>query len=156
MSFDLEAHRPELDEIIAREKSRGGPLIPVLHQAQELYGYLPKPLQDYIANGLGVPQSSVYGVVTFYAFFTTKPRGRHRVNLCLGTACYVRGNTENLDRFAKHMGVGVNQTTPDGRYTLEICRCIGMCSKAPAVMVDKSVHANVKPDEVPGILAKYE
>ncbi len=156
MSFDLEAHRRELDEIIAREKSRGGPLIPVLHQAQELYGYLPKALQDYIANGLGVPQSNVYGVVTFYAFFTTKPRGRHRVNLCLGTACYVRGNTENLERFEKEMGVHVNQTTPDNRYTLEVCRCIGMCSKAPAVMIDKSVHAGVKPDDVPDILSKYE
>ena len=104
MSFDLEAHRPELDALIAREKAKGGALIPVLHQAQEMYGYLPRELQDYIAEGLGVPQSTVYGVVTFYAFFTTKPRGRHRVNLCLGTACYVRGNTENLDRFVSEIG----------------------------------------------------
>jgi NADH:ubiquinone oxidoreductase subunit E len=156
MSFDLEAHRPELDALMVREKARGGALIPVLHQAQELYGYLPRELQDYIAQGLGVPQSTVYGVVTFYAFFTTKPRGRHRVNLCLGTACYVRGNTENLERFSKELGVKVGENTADGRYTLEICRCIGMCSKAPAVMIDKSVHAQVSPNDVPDILARYE
>jgi len=156
MSLELETYRPELDALIAQEKAKGGALIPVLHQAQELCGYLPQELQDYIAEGLGVPQSTVYGVVTFYAFFTTKPRGRHRIGLCLGTACYVRGNTENLNRLSKELGVEVGETTPDWRYTLELCRCIGQCSKAPALMVDKSVHAQVKPEQVPEILAKYE
>ena len=155
MSLDLQAHRPELDDLIARERVRGGALIPVLHQAQEMYGYLPKELQDYIAEGLGVPQSTVYGVVTFYALFTTKPRGRHRVGLCLGTACYVRGNTKNLERMTKELGVSPGESTPDWRYSLEICRCIGMCSKAPAIMIDKTVHAGVQADQVPAILAQY-
>jgi NADH:ubiquinone oxidoreductase subunit E len=156
MSLDLEAYRPELDALIAREKAKGGALIPVLHQAQELCGYLPKELQDYIAEGLGVPPSTVYGVVTFYAFFTTKPRGRHRIGLCLGTACYVRGNTDNLKRLSKELGIEVSETTPDWRYTLEICRCIGQCSKAPAMMIDKSVYAQVRPEQVPEILNHYE
>jgi NADP-reducing hydrogenase subunit HndA len=156
MSFDLAAHRTALDVLIAQEKPKGGALIPVLHQAQELYGYLPKELQEYIAEELGIPQSTVYGVVTFYAFFTTKPRGRHRIALCLGTACYVRGNAKNLERLSEKLGVNAGESTPDLRYSLEVCRCIGMCSKAPAVMVDKTVHADVQPDEVEDILSKYE
>jgi NADH:ubiquinone oxidoreductase subunit E len=156
MSMDLDAHRPELDNVINREKAKGGALIPVLHQAQELYGYLPKELQDYIAEGLGVPQSTVFGVVTFYSFFTTKPRGRHRIGLCLGTACYVRGNTKNLERLSSELGVNAGESTPDMRYSLEVCRCIGLCSQAPAFMVGKSVHAKVQPDQIADILSQYE
>jgi NADH:ubiquinone oxidoreductase subunit E len=156
MSMDLAAHLQELNDLIAREKTKGGALIPVLHQSQELYGYLPKELQDYIADGLGIPQSTVYGVVTFYAFFTTKPRGRHRIGLCLGTACYVRGNTKNLEYLSRELGVKAGESTPDLRYSLEVCRCIGMCSKAPAMMIGKSVHADVRPDQVAGILSQYE
>jgi NADH:ubiquinone oxidoreductase subunit E len=156
MGIDLEAKRAELDDIIVREKPKGGALIPVLHQAQELYGYLPKELQDYIAERLGVPQSTVYGVVTFYTFFTTKPRGRHRIGLCLGTACYVRGNMKNLERLSKELGIDAGESTPDWRFNLEVCRCIGLCSQAPAIMVDASVHAKVQPDEVPKILSQYE
>ena len=156
MSMDLEAHRRELDDIIDREKGKGGALIPVLHQAQELYGYLPKELQDYIAEGLGVPQSTVFGVVTFYSYFTTKPRGRHRIGLCLGTACYVRGNAKNLERLSNELGVNAGESTPDMRYSLEVCRCIGLCSQAPAIMVGKSVHSKVQPEQVADILSQYE
>ena len=156
MSVDLDAHRQELDHIIDREKAKGGALIPVLHQVQELYGYLPKELQDYIAEGLGVPQSTVFGVVTFYSFFTTKPRGRHRIGLCLGTACYVRGNTKNLERLSSELGVSAGESTPDMRFSLEVCRCIGLCSQAPALIVGKSVYAKVQPDQIPGILSQYE
>lgn len=156
MSMDLSAHLQELDNLIIREKAKGGALIPVLHQAQELYGYLPKELQDYIADGLDIPQSTVYGVVTFYAFFTTKPRGRHRIGLCLGTACYVRGNTKNLERLSRELGVNAGESTPDWRYSLEVCRCIGLCSKAPAIMIDHCVHSNVQPDQVAEILSRYE
>jgi NADH:ubiquinone oxidoreductase subunit E len=156
MSMDLSAHLQELDNLIAREKAKGGALIPVLHQAQELCGYLPKELQDYIADGLGIPQSTIYGVVTFYAFFTTKPRGRHRIGLCLGTACYVRGNTKNLERLSRELGVNAGESTPDWRYSLEVCRCIGLCSQAPAIMIDKSVHSKVQPDQVAEILSRYE
>jgi len=156
MDLDLDAHRPELDNMISREKAKGGALIPVLHQAQELFGYLPKELQDYIAEKLGVPQSTVFGVVTFYSFFTTKPRGRHRIGLCLGTACYVRGNTKNLERLSSQLGVNPGESTPDMRYSLEVCRCIGLCSQAPAFMVDKSVHAKVEPDQIANILSQYE
>ena len=156
MSMDLDAHRPELDNIINREKAKSGALIPVLHQAQELYGYLPKELQDYIAEGLGVPQSTVFGVVTFYSLFTTKPRGRHRIGLCLGTACYVRGNTKNLERLSCELGVNAGESTPDMRFSLEVCRCIGLCSQAPALMVGNSVHAKVQPDQITDILSQYE
>lgn len=156
MSLNLAAHRAELDTVITREKPKGGALIPVLHQAQELYGYLPKELQDYVAEALGIPQSTVYGVVTFYSFFTTKPRGRHRIGLCLGTACYVRGNAKNLERLSRELGVSAGESTADLRYSLEVCRCIGMCSKAPAIMIGKSVHANVQPDKVAEILSQYE
>jgi NADH:ubiquinone oxidoreductase subunit E len=156
MSFSLSTHREELDELIARERAKGGALIPVLHQAQELYGYLPRELQDYIADKLDLPQSTVYGVVTFYAFFTTKPRGRHRIGVCLGTACYVRGNTKNLERLSQELGVGAGESTPEWRYSLEVCRCIGLCSQAPAIMINKSVHSKVQPDQVTEILSRYE
>jgi NADH-quinone oxidoreductase subunit E/NADP-reducing hydrogenase subunit HndA len=156
MSFDLDAHRLELDRIIDREKPKGGALIPVLHQAQELCGYLPRELQEYIAESLGVPQSTVFGVVTFYSFFTTKPRGRHRIGLCLGTACYVRGNTKTLERLSQELGVSPGESTKDMRYSLEVCRCIGLCSQAPAFMVDKSVHAKVQPDQIAEILSQYK
>jgi NADP-reducing hydrogenase subunit HndA len=155
MSMDLEAHRQELDDIIAREKPRGGALIPVLHQAQELYGYLFRELQDYIADALVVPRAAVYGVVTFYAFFTMKPRGRHRIGLCLGTACYVRGASENMKSLKKKLGIGVGQTTPDGRFTLEICRCIGSCSQAPAILIDKTVHGRLQEEDLSDMLTRY-
>jgi NADH:ubiquinone oxidoreductase subunit E len=156
MELNLADHQTELDDLIARERPKGGALIPVLHQTQELYGYLPKELQDYIAEGLGIPQSTVYGVVTFYAFFTTKPRGRNRIGVCLGTACYVRGNTKNLERLSRALGVNAGESTPDLRYSLEVCRCIGMCSKAPAIMLNKVVHAKVQPEQVEEILSEYE
>jgi NADH:ubiquinone oxidoreductase subunit E len=154
--MDLSTHLEELDRLIATEKTKGGALIPVLHQAQELYGYLPEELLDYIADALEIPQSTVYGVVTFYAFFTTKPRGRHRIGLCLGTACYVRGNTKNLERLSEELGIAAGESTPDLRFSLEVCRCIGLCSKAPAMMIDKCVHSKVHPDEVAEILSQYE
>jgi len=152
--FDLEEHRARLDRIIAREKGEKGPLISILHQAQGLYGYLPKELQDYVAEKLKISPTVIYGVVSFYTLFTTKPQGRHRIGLCLGTACYVRGATRILQKLRKELGIDVNETTPDMRYTLEICRCIGNCSEAPAILVDRKIYGRITPSHVMDILER--
>jgi NADH:ubiquinone oxidoreductase subunit E len=146
MSFDLEAHRPELDALMVRENARGGALIPVLHQAQEIYGYLPRELQDYIAEGLGVPQSTVYGVVTFYAQFWLTRRGRHLIRLCDGTACHVRGSDKVIETLEDAIGLQAGATSPDYKYTLEIVYCLGSCGLAPVAVVDDKVHGRLTPD----------
>ena len=144
-----------LDEVIAEYKSKPGALIPVLQLAQGLIGHLPEAALKRIALGLGLPYSEVAGVVGFYAFFSTQPRGRHMVRVCLGTACYVRGGKQVLDAMKKELGVDVGETTPDRRFTLEIARCFGACGLAPAVSIDEDVHQRVKPARVRELLAKY-
>jgi NADH-quinone oxidoreductase subunit E len=146
MSFDLEAHRPELDAIIVREKSLGGPLIPVLHQAQELYGYLPRELQDYIAQSLGIPQSTVFGVVTFYAQFWLTRRGKHLIRCCDGTACHVRGSAKVIETLENAIGLQAGGTSSDYKYTMEIVYCLGSCGLAPVAVVDDKVHGRLTPD----------
>ncbi len=155
--LDLEEHKARLDRIIEREKGKKGSLISILHQAQGLYGYLPKELQDYIAEKLNISPTVIYGVVSFYTLFTTKPRGRHRIEVCLGTACYVRGAPRILRKLKRELGIDVNETTPDMRYTLETCRCVGNCSKAPVMMiVDEKVHGGLTPSNVMEILKEYK
>ena len=144
------------DRVIRKYKGQRGALIPVLQDIQDYYGYLPVDLQEIIARGLGVPASEVYGVVTFYNFFTMVPRGRHTVKVCMGTACYVRGGKNVLERLKKDLGVEVGGTTDDLRYSLEVVRCLGACGLAPAMMVDNDVHQRLKPSGVGGLLAKYE
>lgn len=145
-----------LDEFIAEYRTVPGALIPVLQIAQGLFGYLPEPALKKIATGLGKSYSEVAGVVGFYSFFSTTPRGRHTIRVCLGTACYVRGGKRVLETFKQTLGVDVGQTTPDRKFTLEVARCLGACGIAPACLIGENVHQSIKPTHVPSILAEYE
>jgi NADH-quinone oxidoreductase E subunit len=146
----------QLDEVIQLYKGKKGALIPVLHRAQEIFGYLPEAVQDRIANGLGIPISEVYGVTTFYSHFTMEPRGRHRIAVCLGTACYVKGAAAIVDEIQKELGIRVGSTTQDECFTLEVTRCLGACGLAPVMMIGDDVYGKVTPDKVKEILKKYE
>ncbi len=145
----------KLQEIIDKYKDTTGALIPVLHEAQEVYGYLPLSVQKKIAEGLGVPLSEVYGVVTFYAQFYLKPKGRFRINVCLGTACYVKGANLILEKLQEKLGIHVGDCTEDGKFSLEACRCIGACGLAPVIMINDDVYGRLTPDDVEGVLEKY-
>jgi len=145
----------QLDKIIEKHKTVRGPLIQVLHAAQEMFGYLPEKAQVKIAQGLDVPLSEVHGVLSFYSFFTTVPRGKHTVRVCMGTACYVRGGKQVLEKFQKELKIGVNDTTEDREFSLEINRCVGACGLAPVVTVDSDIYRRVKEDKIPQIIAKY-
>lgn len=145
----------ELDGIIAKYQGKPGGLIPVLEEAQVALEFLPVSVQKRIAKGLNLPLSRVYGVVTFYSFFTMTPRGRHTVRVCLGTACYVRGGKDLADAIEKNFGVKEGETTPDRKFTYESVRCLGACGLGPVVVVDNDVHGRVKPGKVKDILNAY-
>jgi NADH:ubiquinone oxidoreductase subunit E len=132
-----------VDQIIDAAKGKRGGLMVVLNETQRSIGYLPKEVQAYIAKQMRVAPSTVYGVVSFYSFFTMIPRGKHLIKVCIGTACYVRGAGKLLEDVADTLKIKVGQTTPDGLYTLEPCRCLGVCSQAPAVMIDDDVAGKV-------------
>ena len=146
----------ELRAIIDKHKESRGALIPVLHEAQELYGYLPLEVQRTIAEELEIPLAEVYGVVSFYAQFTTNPKGKYRISVCMGTACYVKGANEILDRLKTRLSIDVGECTEDGRYSLDACRCIGACGLAPVVTVNDEVFGKLLPDDVDGIVDKYD
>ena len=141
--------------VIDEYKDREGSLIQILHMAQGIYGYLPLELQQFIAERLDKPLSEVYGVATFYSFFSTKPRGENTIRVCLGTACYVRGGKKILDRMSELLGIGIGDTTSDGKFTLEVMRCIGACGLAPAISINGKVYKQVNPDKLMSILEKY-
>ncbi|MCQ2286436.1 MAG: NADH-quinone oxidoreductase subunit NuoE [Bacteroidales bacterium] len=130
-------------------------LINVLHQVQGKIGYLPMEVQEVIADCLHIPASKVYGVVTFYAFFTMTPKGKHSVSVCLGTACYVRGAEKILDAFKSELGLEPGQTTEDGLFSLNTLRCVGACGLAPVAMVGDKVYGRLTPADVKGIVAEY-
>ncbi|MBC7341951.1 MAG: NADH-quinone oxidoreductase subunit NuoE [Clostridia bacterium] len=146
----------KLDQVIDQYRGQPSGLIQVLHQAQELFGYLPYEVQERVAEGLGVPLSEVYGVTTFYTFFSLYPKGRHQLKVCKGTACYVRGANNVIDRLEKELGIKPGETTEDRRFSLEVVRCLGACGLGPVMMVDEDVHARLKPDKLPQILSRYE
>jgi NADH-quinone oxidoreductase subunit E len=145
-----------VDEIVARHRGRPGSLIPVLQQAQEIVGYLPPYLQEHIARGLGLPGSMVFGVTTFYSFFTMVPRGRHTIRVCLGTACFVRGSGEALNRVVRELGIPVGGTTEDRRYSLEAVRCLGACGLAPVTVIDSDTHRQLSSDRIMDVINQYE
>jgi NADH:ubiquinone oxidoreductase subunit E len=145
----------EIANIIDLYKDKEGSLIQVLHQSQELYGYLPLELQSFIADGMGLSLSEVSGVVTFYSFFSTKPRGKHTIRICMGTACYVRGGKKLVDTLQEMLNLKIGDTTEDGMFTFEVARCIGACGLAPAIMVDDTVYKQVNPNKLKAILADY-
>ena len=146
----------EVDAIIERYRSKPGSLIPVLEDVQETLGYLPKSIQKKIALSLGVPLSEVYGVVTFYSFFTMAPRGRHTIKCCLGTACYVRGSKKILEKLSGILGIEPGNTTTDRRFSLETVRCLGACGLAPVITADDDTFRHVKPTKVVELLEKYD
>jgi NADH:ubiquinone oxidoreductase subunit E len=142
-------------QLAANYKGKEGSLIQVLHMVQGVYGYLPLYVQQIVAEELELPLSTVSGVVSFYSFFATKPRGRHTIRVCMGTACYVRGGVSIVESLEKQLGVKAGDTTPDGVFTFEIARCIGSCGLAPAMTIDDTVYPEVKAAELPGILAPW-
>jgi NADH:ubiquinone oxidoreductase subunit E len=146
----------KLDEIIDRYRGKPGGLIPVLEEAQVALEFLPVSVQKKIADGLNLPLSRVYGVVTFYSFFTMTPRGRHTVRVCLGTACYVRGGKAIAETLEKAFGIKEGETTPDRRFTYESVRCLGACGLGPVVVIDEEVHGRVKPAKIKDILNQYQ
>lgn len=144
-----------LDDVLNEYESKPGALIPVLQIAQGIFGYLPEIALKRIALRLGKSYSEVAGVVSFYSFFSTRPRGRHLMRVCLGTACYVRGGKRVLDAIKQKLGVDVGETTPDRNFTLEVARCFGACGLAPAIMVDDDVHHRVKAHRLDGVIEPY-
>ena len=145
----------KLNSIIEKHKGKAGGLIPVLEEAQVSLEYLPLSVQKKIAAGLNLPLSRVYGVVTFYSFFTMTPRGKHTVRVCLGTACYVRGGKALTETLEKQFGIKEGETTEDRMFTLESVRCLGACGLGPVIVVDDDVHGRVKPGKVKDILSQY-
>lgn len=147
-----EEKRARVVEIIDQFKDQDGSLVQILHLVQVSYGYLPLEIQQLIAERLNIPLSEVYGVSTFYSFFSTQPRGEHTIRVCMGTACYVRGSAKILKRLSELLHVEVGGTTKDQRFTLEVVRCMGACGLAPALMIDGEVVPQVNPDKLSRVL----
>ena len=145
----------QIAEVIDKYEAKPNNLIMILHAAQGIYGYLPYVVQKFIADKMNISVSEVSGVVSFYSFFSTKPKGKHTILVCMGTACYVRGGKKLVDGLQKHLNVNVADTTEDGKFTLSIARCIGACGLAPAMMIDDTVHKAVNPNKLESILSKY-
>lgn len=150
------AQEKEMDAIIAKYKDVRGALIQVLHEVQEVYGYLPLEVQKLISEKLGVPLAEIYGVVTFYTQFTTKPKGQYKIGVCLGTACYVKGSGDIIEKVKECAGVEVGEMSSDGRFSLDATRCIGACGLAPVMTINDDVYGKLTVDEIPGIIAKYK
>ncbi|HHW22214.1 MAG TPA: NADH-quinone oxidoreductase subunit NuoE [Clostridiaceae bacterium] len=145
----------ELNKIIAKYKDTRGALIPVLHEAQDLYGYLPMSVQKKIAEGLNVSLADVYGVVTFYTQFSINPKGKYKINVCLGTACYVKGAGEIFEKLSEILKIKNGECTEDGLFSLDACRCVGACGLAPVIMINDDVYGRLTADDIPGIIQKY-
>ena len=145
----------QLMDVIAAHQDDKGALMPVLQQAQEIYGYLPIEVQEIIAKALNVPLEEVYGVATFYSQFSLNPKGKYKVSVCLGTACYVKGSGDVFDKLCQKLNLENGECTPDGRFSLESCRCVGACGLAPVLTVNGEVYGKVTVDDLDTILAKY-
>ncbi len=146
----------KVEEICEKHGNKAGELINILEEIQATIGFLPEEVQRVVAHKLGVPVSKINGVVTFYTFFQTSPKGRHRISICLGTACYVRGSEKNLDEVKRVLGIEVGDTTPDGKFSLDCLRCIGACGLAPVMMVDEQVYGRLQATEIRKILESYD
>lgn len=147
----------QLEQFIEALPEKKGALIAVLHKAQSIFGYLPKEVQIFVGNRLGVSIAEVYGVVSFYSFFTMVPKGKYPISVCLGTACYVRGADKVLEAFKKELGIEVGQTTSDGKFSLDALRCVGACGLAPVALIGDKVYGRIgTAEEVKKILSEYE
>ena len=146
----------KLREVIEAHKGEDGAAIPVLHEAQDIYGYLPIEVQKIISDGLNVPLAEIYGIVTFYTQFSLYPKGDYEVSVCLGTACYVKGSGTIIEKLKERLGIDVGECTPDGKFSLNATRCIGACGLAPVMTVNDAVYGRLTPDDLDDIFAKYQ
>ncbi len=146
----------KLREVVANHKGDKNSLMPILQEAQEIYGYLPIEVQKTIAIEMGIPLEKIYGVVTFYSQFSLTPKGKYTVSVCLGTACYVKGSGAIFDKISEALQIESGGCTPDGKFSLDACRCIGACGLAPVMTVNDDVYGRLTLDDVEGILKKYE
>jgi NADH-quinone oxidoreductase subunit E len=147
---------PILSEFIAKWKNKPGSLIMILHRVQEEYKYVPRAVALELSKQLNVPLAKIYGVITFYHFFKLKKPGRNNIQVCLGTACYLKGGGDILQELENILGIGVNSVTPDGEFSIEAVRCVGCCGLAPVLVINGEVHGKLKKDQLPGILAKVK
>ena len=147
---------PRINEVINTHKDTAGAVIPVLRECQDIVGYLPVELIDYISIGLNLPKSDVLGVATFYSLFSLTPKGRHIIRVCLGTACYVKGGKEIMNRIRQTYGLEEGDTSEDRRFSLEAVRCLGACGLAPVMVIGQDTHGGVTPDQVINIVEQYE
>lgn len=154
--IDTPEQAKKLEEAIAAANGDKSRLMAVMQDAQAIYGYLPYEVQCKIAEGLDVPVEKVYGVATFYAQFALSPKGKYNISVCLGTACYVKGAQQVLDKICEVLGVEAGECSEDGKFSIEACRCIGACGLAPVMTVNEDVYGRLTADMIPGILAKYE
>jgi len=146
----------QVEEICDKHGNDAGELINILHEAQSLHGYLPEEMQRVIARKLNIPASRVYGVVTFYSFFTMVPKGRHPISVCLGTACYVRGSEKLLEEIKRELKIDVGETTPDGKFSLDCLRCVGACGLAPVIMIGEKVYGRLGQQDIHKILSEFD
>ena len=146
----------KLKEVIDANKHDKSRLMAVMQEAQDIYGYLPMEVQEMIAEGMDVPLEKVFGVATFYAQFSLSPKGKYNISVCMGTACYVKGSQTLLDGLTEKLGIGVDECTADGKFSIEACRCIGACGLGPLLTVNDEVYGKLTADDIDGILAKYE
>ena len=145
----------ELDRVMDSYRDAKGPLIQVLHRAQEIFGYLPPEVQHFVSQRMGIPPSKVHGVVTFYNFFRTVPQGKHVINICLGTACHVKGADRVVEILREELGIGIGQTTEDRLFTLSAVRCLGACGLAPVMMIDEEVYGKLDRAKIKAAVDKY-
>ena len=146
----------KLLEVIRKNSEIQGSLIQTMHEAQEIFGYLPIEVQKFISENTGVPLAEIYGVATFYTQFSLKPKGEYKISVCLGTACYVKGADLLLDELKKALNVEVGECSEDGKFSLDACRCIGACGLAPVFTINDDVYGRLVPEDIPGIVAKYK
>jgi NADP-reducing hydrogenase subunit HndA len=156
LSLGTKEQEKKLLEIIKEHKNRKGALIPVLHEAQNIYGYLPESVQMKIGEGLNIPMTEVYGVVTFYTHFSMVPKGDIKISVCLGTACYVKGVKDILDKLEQKLGIKVGECTEDGKFSLDATRCLGACGLAPVMTINDDVYGKLSIKKIDGIIKKYK
>jgi len=155
-NFLTEENFAKLNQVIKSHKEMQGPLMPILHEAQHIFGAIPMEVQKVISDELNVPMAEIYGVVTFYSQFTLEPKGEYLIGVCLGTACYVKGSQKIIDKIIELTGVTVGTTSADGKYSLEATRCIGACGLAPVLTVNEDVYGRLTLEDIPDIIAKYQ
>lgn len=155
-NYLTEENFQKLHEVIESHKDMQGPLMPILHEAQHIFGAVPLEVQKTISEKLNIPLAEIYGVVTFYSQFTLEPKGDYLISVCLGTACYVRGAQQIIDKITELTGLGVGATSVDGKFSLEATRCIGACGLAPVLTVNEDVYGRLSLNDVPGIIEKYQ